>query len=382
MNIAQGRGLCADPSFPPDLQGRPGSADIPAMVSVRRLLRETAGIGKGIGKVLLVFYFPLVAALVLWHFPYDTDQSARSRATAPASSSAFYEVAYRLGSRPAQALDYEDTARKMAESAGVRPAVGDFVRRYSLGGKKVLEVGSGAGTLQDMVKDYTGLDLSAAAARHYHKPFVAASATDMPFPDHSFDAVWSIWVLEHIPDPERALREIRRVVKPGGVVMLAPAWLCPTWAAGGFEVRPYGDFDWRGKLLKATIPIRKSDPFATAYLYPTRAIRWLQYRLGGDRTPLHYRALTPNYDVYWQPDSDAAVSLDSFEVSSWFKSRGDECLNCGSQKNWFFEIAPSLVIRIGNRPEPAKALLRALPGRAVPPGAQGAIFESVPGSLK
>jgi SAM-dependent methyltransferase len=328
------------------------------MESAHRLLRETADVGKGIGRVLLFFYFPLVAALVLWHFPYDTDQSAKSRAATPANSSAFYEVAYRPGSKPARALDYEETARKAAELAGVKPAVSDFVRRYSLDGKKVLEVGSGAGTLQDMVKDYTGLDLSAAAARHYHKPFVAASATEMPFPDHFFDAVWSIWVLEHIPEPELALKEIRRVVKPGGVVMLAPAWHCTTWAAGGFEVRPYSDFDWRGKLLKATIPIRGSEVFAVVYLYPTRAIRWLQYRLGGDRTPLHYRALAPNYEVYWQPDSDAAVSLDSFEVSSWFKSRGDECLNCGSPKSWFFEITPSLVIRIGNRPEPPKALPR------------------------
>lgn len=38
----------------------------------------------------------------------------------------------------------------------------------------------------------------------------------LPFPDHSFDLVISLWVLEHIARPEKVFSEIYRVLKPGG----------------------------------------------------------------------------------------------------------------------------------------------------------------------
>ena len=45
---------------------------------------------------------------------------------------------------------------------------------------------------------------------------LAASGDDLPFPDSSFDMVFSSHVLEHIPDREKAINEINRVLKPGG----------------------------------------------------------------------------------------------------------------------------------------------------------------------
>jgi SAM-dependent methyltransferase len=42
------------------------------------------------------------------------------------------------------------------------------------------------------------------------------AATDMPFPTGTFDVLWTVWVIEYLPNPEKALLEIRRVVKPGG----------------------------------------------------------------------------------------------------------------------------------------------------------------------
>ena len=51
-----------------------------------------------------------------------------------------------------------------------------------------------------------------------------ASAVDLPFPDESFDAAYSLYVLEHVPDRHRALRETRRVLKPGGrMIATVPA---------------------------------------------------------------------------------------------------------------------------------------------------------------
>jgi SAM-dependent methyltransferase len=83
----------------------------------------------------------------------------------------------------------------------------------------------------------------------------------MPFPDDSFDGVWSIWVFEHVPNPEQAFREARRVTRDGGVLFLLPAWNCPPWAAQGYEVRPYSDFNWWGKSSRASIPLRSSSGY-------------------------------------------------------------------------------------------------------------------------
>ena len=60
------------------------------------------------------------------------------------------------------------------------------------------------------VKD--GFDPAAAAEADLR----VMDATDLAFGDHSFDLVYSFHALEHIDDPERALSEMQRVLRPGG----------------------------------------------------------------------------------------------------------------------------------------------------------------------
>ena len=101
-----------------------------------------------------------------------------------------------------------------------------FVDDYDLINKRCLEIGAGRGAFQDLVPDYTGTDVSDVVRRYFHKPFFQASATQLPFQDDSFDAIWSVAALEHIPEPEKALSEMRRVLKHKGLIYLAPAWQC------------------------------------------------------------------------------------------------------------------------------------------------------------
>jgi len=56
-----------------------------------------------------------------------------------------------------------------------------------------------------------------------HERVIEASAEAIPFPDHCFDVVILNEVLEHVPDQDAALREIHRVLKPGGKLLL----FCP-----------------------------------------------------------------------------------------------------------------------------------------------------------
>jgi ubiquinone/menaquinone biosynthesis C-methylase UbiE len=279
-----------------------------------------------------------VASAIL--FPWSTDpKSDESKETRR-----FYAKAYDTGvipaatTAPSQTVPlsekeqfYVDFAQRAAISAGVPRDLAEFIKKYDLQDKKALEVGAGSGLLQDAVADYTGLDISPTARKFFHKPFVEASATDMPFPDNSFDALWTIWVLEHIPNPEMALMEIRRVVKPGGLLLLRPAWDCSRFAARGYPVRPYSDFDGRGKLIKATATIVESQPFSALYRRQIKVLRSLGARLGSGPSRFHFVRLTPNYDQYWMGDSDATTSFTVLEVFLWFVTRGDRCLNCPSE---------------------------------------------------
>jgi SAM-dependent methyltransferase len=95
-------------------------------------------------------------------------------------------------------------------------------------GSRVLEVGSGLGILAADVAaaasrvEVTGVELSAeqlaAAPLRPGVTFTQGDAHALDFPDASFDLVYARYLLEHVADPERVLREMRRVTRPGGRV--------------------------------------------------------------------------------------------------------------------------------------------------------------------
>src|SRR5438874_3526503 len=102
-------------------------------------------------------------------------------------------------------------------------------------GLKVLEIGCGMGTdgaqFAKAGADYTGIDLTEAlielarkrfALSHLNGEFRVSDAENLDFEDESFDLVYSHGVLHHTPDIEGAVREIHRVLKPGGraIIML------------------------------------------------------------------------------------------------------------------------------------------------------------------
>ena len=101
----------------------------------------------------------------------------------------------------------------------------ELVERYATG-KDALEVGCGTGLILDRVAQFArharGIDLSAgmlakAAARGLE--VVQASATELPIATASVDVAYSFKVLAHIPDITAAMREMARVVRPGGWVL-------------------------------------------------------------------------------------------------------------------------------------------------------------------
>jgi len=98
-------------------------------------------------------------------------------------------------------------------------------------GGRVLDIGCGAGNMPKAIKHYRpdlevwGADLSrhaieAALREPEGCHFVASGGEGLPFPDGFFDAVSMFDVLEHFVEPEQALAEVRRVLRPGGLFHL------------------------------------------------------------------------------------------------------------------------------------------------------------------
>lgn len=101
----------------------------------------------------------------------------------------------------------------------------DLVERYGTG-RDVLEVGCGTGLILDRAARFArsacGIDLSGGMLRRAAERGLAvaqASATDLPIATASVDVAYSFKVLAHIPDIAGVMREMARVVRPGGWVL-------------------------------------------------------------------------------------------------------------------------------------------------------------------
>ncbi len=110
----------------------------------------------------------------------------------------------------------------------------EFFIPYLRSGMSLLDAGCGGGSitlgLAELVTpgEVMGLDASDTEIQIANKAtsdlglknvhFQQGDVYELPFPDSSFDAVFSNSLLEHLSDPEQALREFHRVLKPRGVV--------------------------------------------------------------------------------------------------------------------------------------------------------------------
>jgi ubiquinone/menaquinone biosynthesis C-methylase UbiE len=157
-------------------------------------------------------------------------------------------------------------------------------RLGDLAGKRVLDVGCGLGgktvAYAEAKARVTGIDLSekniarcAAFARERgaDASFAAGDAGRLPFADGSFDAVIANDSLEHFADPEAALRELARVVGPGGSIFL---FFTPWKSPLGSHLYDYFGTPWchliypewlSGELLTRELARRgEADPRAGA----------------------------------------------------------------------------------------------------------------------
>lgn len=138
------------------------------------------------------------------------------------------ELYQTLGERWYGAQD-DPVALLRAESRLRNPWVGREIERTFHGAPcRVLDMGCGGGFLTNYLgeqgHEVTGLDASAGAlgVAAAHDPsgsvrYVRGDALELPFADGSFDVVCAMDFLEHVEEPERAIAEAARVLRPSGM---------------------------------------------------------------------------------------------------------------------------------------------------------------------
>ncbi len=105
-------------------------------------------------------------------------------------------------------------------------------------GQLVLDAGAGRAPYRDLFAHarYETADFLAVKGKKYVQPDYVCDLTEIPVDEGRFDHVVLTQVLEHVPEPERVLAELHRVLKPGGTL-----WLTAPFFYAEHE-RPYDFF--------------------------------------------------------------------------------------------------------------------------------------------
>lgn len=144
-------------------------------------------------------------------------------------------------------------------------------------GQRILDLAAGTGASSVALArggaDVVAADFSpgmiAEGARRYadlpNLSFVEANATDLPFDDDEFDTVTMSFGLRNVDQPKKALRELRRVTKPGGRIVVCEFSTPPSALFGGLY-RFYND-----RVLPRVARVVSSN--SEAYDYLNESIR-------------------------------------------------------------------------------------------------------------
>lgn len=187
-----------------------------------------------------------------------------------------------LDKKPAEvAAMFDDVAKRyditndilsLGQDRRWRKAVVDAVDAQR--GERVLDLAAGTGTssqpFADRGAEVVPCDFSLGMLRVGKRakpqlPFTAGDGTRLPFADGTFDAVTISFGLRNIVDPQQGLRELLRVTRPGGRIVVCE-FSHPTWAPWRTVYIEY--------LMKALPPIARAvSSSPDAYVYLAESIR-------------------------------------------------------------------------------------------------------------
>jgi SAM-dependent methyltransferase len=211
----------------------------------------------------------------------------------------------------------------------------------------IVDLGCGKGPLRRLGRRYLGIDLSHFALSRFRGAHwsIQGDAQEVPVRTGAAAVVVSTATLEHLPAPGRCLNEIDRILRPGGLAYLAPAWFCRSWAGRGLTVKPYGTLPLRDRVTKALLPLLDNTAVRALWIVPVRVLREIRLHLRRDPMPLAYRRLRPNLTEYLCADSDASAAIDPHAAIVYFLSRGYEVLSAPSLRHRLFVRYAPVIVR-------------------------------------
>ena len=162
-----------------------------------------------------------------------------------------------------------------------------------LRGSHLLEIGCGMGfdSVEFLKRGVrvTGTDLTPTAVELTRKHFEIEGFSDadvrgenvlaLSFPDNTFDAVWARGVLHATGNTEKAIREIRRVLKPGGRAIISHFYRKPSWMY------------WVSRLGRENIEYKEEDPPVNDFLTEKEILKMFRGFSVEEAVQEHYRAL-------------------------------------------------------------------------------------------
>lgn len=135
---------------------------------------------------------------------------------------------------------YRDSFGKLTAGA-IGPILDTF---GELAGKRLLDIASGTGELTSAANkrgaiseglDFAATMVESAKGKYSELRFTEGDAENLPYADGTFDAVVCSFGLLHLPDPDRAIREARRVLKTGGRYTFT-SWCGPDQGGDFFRI--------------------------------------------------------------------------------------------------------------------------------------------------
>ncbi len=131
-------------------------------------------------------------------------------------------------------MEHPKEAQRLADKVDADAWVATHFAQHIRPGARILDVGCGPAVIAGAVADSTPtaeiIALDASPTRiaiaeqtlesHPNATPILGRAEHLPFPDNSFDFVYSRFLLEYLPDKQQAVNELARVCRPGGTVLI------------------------------------------------------------------------------------------------------------------------------------------------------------------
>lgn len=190
-------------------------------------------------------------------------------------------------------------------------------------GGRALDVGCGAGQVVGRLTqagcEAWGVDVSEpsiARARKFSERCLLYDGSKLPFPDAHFDSVGALNVLEHVEQPEDFLRELTRVAKPGGKVLVS--------SPNFFRVAGFRDYHpkmrglgnkWRNfkRLQEKRRQMRKTPDEA------------------------RFDRMTPIVKLPFTPDDDAIIATNPLDIAFFLERNGCRIVEISCTDRYVFK---------------------------------------------